>query len=227
MGQKALIKQQVDRVSRSKHSGASQSQNGSKERKRSKNLADSHSKDSRRSGTRFSNSSTRGRQRVNTTESSHEKQRKQGSKQLRSGAKAGVTGGKSSSLVGILSLDVMAGPTPDEFDMAGKGLIVDAVLTAKKDHVKKKVVKDSCDIEVEDAMEGMIGGNFNTFGEQAPNALVIKPKNSVEDDVDYQNRGTLIQRIENQIERELNQSKGTSLSNHPMFEVTNQTNQTN
>lgn len=136
---------------------------------------------------------------------------------------------KNLSLVGMLSLDVMAGPTPDEFDLKNKEAsfnntadLIDAMVFKHDLSKAKKKVKDSCDIEVEDAMEGMIGGNFNTFGEQAPNALMIKRK-SLEDDVDYQNRGTLIQRIENQIERELKMSKGTtSLSNHPMFEVTNQ-----
>ena len=101
-----------------------------------------------------------------------------------------------------MSLELMAGPSPDEFDSKEKSLgkttdLIDTVVLTK-DHLGKlkKKVKDSCDIEVEDAMEGMIGGNFNTFGEQVPNALVIKPK-SLEDDVEYQNRGKLIKRIEN------------------------------
>ena len=42
---------------------------------------------------------------------------------------------------------------------------------AKRGKKSEKAVKDSCDIEAEDAMEGMIGGNFNTFGEQAPNVF--------------------------------------------------------
>ena len=37
--------------------------------------------------------------------------------------------------------------------------------------VESSGVKDSCDLGLEDAMEGMIGGNFNTFGEHAPNVV--------------------------------------------------------
>ena len=35
----------------------------------------------------------------------------------------------------------------------------------RRDQVKSRKGRDSCDIEAEDSMEGMIGGNFNTFGE--------------------------------------------------------------
>lgn len=34
--------------------------------------------------------------------------------------------------------------------------------------------KDSCDIGADEAMEGMTGGNFNTFGEQAPKDFFLK-----------------------------------------------------
>ena len=89
-------------------------------------------------------------------------------------------------------------------------------------------------------MEGMVGGNFNTFGEQAPKDYFEKKQQqqSIEDDImlhmnNHHNHPeapgaseTLIERIEKQIEAELRESKdAASLSAlHPMFEVNEMSN---
>ena len=54
-------------------------------------------------------------------------------------------------------------------------------------------------------MEGMIGGNFNTFGEQAPNMLFQNRKSVTDDDSQPSVACStqLIERIEHQIEAEL------------------------
>ena len=133
---------------------------------------------------------------------SQEKNRKSGkrissAKQAAKNEQKNVVAGKQSSLVGLLPLDVMAGPTMDEFEASGSASaadntnntiisgvnLIDTVvldqsdIVAKKqpnagnpskmrrDQVKSRKGRDSCDIEAEDSMEGMIGGNFNTFGE--------------------------------------------------------------
>ena len=89
-------------------------------------------------------------------------------------------------------------------------------------------MKDSCDIGADDAMEGMVGGNFNTFGEQAPKDFFQKQQkqSSLEEMITEHPEAagaseTLIERIEKQIEAELRDSKdaASSAALHPMFEV--------
>ena len=66
----------------------------------------------------------------------------------------------------------------------------------------KKRKQVSSDIGMKDAVEGIIGGNFNTFGEQSPDAFRQKRK-GLDEDSDFRAKGRLIERIEHQIETEL------------------------
>lgn len=69
---------------------------------------------------------------------------------------------------------------------------------------KSRRGKDSCDVEAEDALEGMVGGNFNTFGEQPTSDMFLHKRKSLEEDDEGSIGPTkLIERIENQIESEL------------------------
>lgn len=99
-------------------------------------------------------------------------------------------------MVGMLPLDLMAGPTLDEFDgseatgntiLSGINLIDTVVLnssdigkskggskaepnTRQKQKKPSSLKRDSCNVDEE--AEEMIGGNFNTFGEQVPTAAL-------------------------------------------------------
>ena len=184
--------------------------------------ADSQSKESRKSGL--------SRQSNNTDPNSSNKAKR------RQNAVAAIKQSKRVVMATMLPLNIMAGPeNSDTSGVALEQTIISGVhltgdgaydnqikVKGGKKQKKKKfnVVKDSCDIGVDDAMEGMIGGNFNTFGEQTPNVFFEKQK-SVEEPIDTRVGGSenLIKRIEQQIEAELRDSKDASSALHPMFEV--------
>lgn len=65
-------------------------------------------------------------------------------------------------------------------------------------------------------MEGMIGDNFNTFGEQDP-SMFFQERKSLEEE--HRGSTKLIERIEKQIEAELRENKDAASALHPMFEV--------
>ena len=92
---------------------------------------------------------------MNTTESSLEKNRSGKQKISSKRGTKDALGGKQTSLVGILPLD-------------------ERLATELED-------KDSCDLADDDVMEGMIGDNFNTFGEHASDVF-YKQRKSLEDD---------------------------------------------
>jgi hypothetical protein len=107
------IKQSIEKISRSKLPVTHKS--SSKDNKRSKKVAESHSKESRQSATRYSNSSIRGKQKPNTAESSSDKKRS--SKQITYKVDHGYDEmNKRNSLMMMLPLDVMSGPALDDFE---------------------------------------------------------------------------------------------------------------
>ena len=127
----------------------------------------------------------------------------------------------------------MSGPTIDEFEdsqsaeqtiISGTNLIEKVILNQGDIAQGKRRKKVSCDIGMEDAMEGLIGGNFNTFGEQSSNDVIFQKRKSLEEDNDFKIKGNLIERIEHQIETELKQSKDASSTVYQMFEVNEQLN---
>ena len=86
----------------------------------------------------------------------------------------------------MLPLDLMAGAASEEMGSSAADItanLIDTIVLNRNDICGKVEVrpqrpaykeessgiKDSCDLGIEDAMEGMIGGNFNTFGEHTPN----------------------------------------------------------
>jgi len=110
---------------------------------------------------------------------------------------------KPSSLVDLLPLDGFAGTAADEMGSCAAemtGNLIDTIVLVNSDiggiingRGQKTGGDSSCDLELEDAVEGMVGGNFNTFGEHTP-------------DVYYNNEGRdsqLIERLANQIQQEL------------------------
>ena len=92
--------------------------------------------------------------------------------------KQGTSGSKrrakkrSSKRVLNVAVEGAGGNTTDleQTILSSVQLLVDSSMLTKDKHQLQQhvVMKDSCDIGADDAMEGMVGGNFNTFGEQAP-----------------------------------------------------------
>ena len=81
----------------------------------------------------------------------------------------------------------------------------------KKRNELQAEVQDSCDLGAEDALEGMVGGNFNTFGEHTSNIFNQPGRKSIDivNDQHHQDdepapmlasSTKLIEQIEHQIE---------------------------
>ena len=110
------IKQVSENRARSKASMANQSHGSKKRKHSSKNIIDSHSKESRqsrRSGRGISNSPNADKM----DDSSNQKKQINQSKNKHAMLMNDTKSGKKSSIgVGLLPLDIMAGPTIDEFE---------------------------------------------------------------------------------------------------------------
>ena len=167
----------------------------------------------------------RGKLKPNTAESSNDKKRS-GKRANNKVDYAHDEVNKRNSLVTMLPLDVMSGPAHDDFENGRIGRqtlrsganLIQTVVLRQNDFIKgKKRKKISSDIGIKDAVEDVLGGNFNTFGEQSSDTFRQKRKGDNEEN-NSRARGKLIERIEHQIETELNQNINSSMS-VPVFEV--------